>query len=367
VRVVCVNHEATAGADVTWRTLASTPTVDEHDRDVRVTRLGRRASFSRLDVCPGIPTTLLALRREGVDVVHVHAPNPTMFGALALLPSFEMLVVTHHSDVVKQRVLGAAFAPIERVVHACAALILSDSESYIGGSPALQRAGTKVATLPLGLDLAPFVQPSERALAYAEKLRNDHAGQPIWLSVGRLVYYKGFFTALDALRELPGRLLIVGRGPLEAPLRARAAALGLSDRVVFMGYLNDDELAGAYRAANALWFPSNARSEGFGLSQVEAMASGCPVLNTAVPHSGVSWVSLHDETGLTVPIDDAPAFAGAARRLLDEPGLHARLAAGARARALREFDHMVMARRSLELYARAGARRAVHSAHTTPA
>jgi rhamnosyl/mannosyltransferase len=131
---------------------------------------------------------------------------------------------------------------------------------------------------------------------------------------------------------------------------------------VFAGYLDDDELAGAYRAANALWFPSNARSEAFGLSQVESMASGCPVLNTSVPHSGVSWVSVHDETGLTVPIDDAPAFARAARRLLDEPGLHARLAEGARRRAVQAFDHMVMARRSLELYARAGAPCAVRSA-----
>ena len=364
VRVVCVNHQATVGgADVTWRVLASTPTIDEHDGDVRVTRIGRHASLSRLDVCPGIPTTLRALRREGVDVVHVHAPNPTMFGALALLPAFDTLVVTHHSDVVKQRLLGAAFAPIERVVHACASLILSDSESYIGGSLPLQRAGAKVSTLPLGLELTPFLAPSRAALAYAEKLKQQYAGEPLWLSVGRLVYYKGLFTALDALRDLPGRLLIVGRGPLEATLQAHAMRIGLGDRVVFAGYLDADELAGAYRAANALWFPSNARSEGFGLSQVEAMASGCPVLNTAVPHSGVSWVSVHDESGLTVPINDTPAFVRAARRLLEEPGLHARLGEGARARALREFDHMVMARRSIDLYARARARRATPQQH----
>ena len=72
--------------------------------------------------------------------------------------------------------------------------------------------------------------------------------------------------------------------------------------------------------------------------QVEAMASGCPVINTAIPHSGVPWVSRHEETGLTVPVDDPVAFAAAARRLLEEPGLRDRLAAGARARAISEFQ-----------------------------
>ena len=105
-----------------------------------------------------------------------------------------------------------------------------------------------------------------------------------------------------------------------------------------------------YLAAEAFWFPSNARSEAYGLVQVEAMASGCPVINTAIPHSGVPWVSRHEETGLTVPVDDPAAFAAAARRLLEEPGLRDRLAAGARARAIAEFDCDAMGSRSKELY-----------------
>ena len=80
------------------------------------------------------------------------------------------------------------------------------------------------------------------------------------------------------------------------------------------------------------------------------MASGCPILNAAIPASGVAWVSRHEESGLTVPVNDAPALARAACRVRDEPGLRARLAAGARHRACREFDHLVMARRSLDLY-----------------
>src|SRR5262249_37788257 len=105
-----------------------------------------------------------------------------------------------------------------------------------------------------------------------------------------------------------------------------------------------------YLAAEAFWFPSNARSEAFGLVQVEAMACGCPVINTALRGSGVPWVSRDEETGLTVPVNDPGAFAAAALRLLRGPGLRARLAAAGRARARREFDHRVMAERSLSLY-----------------
>jgi rhamnosyl/mannosyltransferase len=83
------------------------------------------------------------------------------------------------------------------------------------------------------------------------------------------------------------------------------------------------------------------------------MASGLPVINTAIPHSGVPWVSLHEATGLTVPVGEASALARAARRLLEEPGLAERLGQAARARAEAEFRHDVMAERSLALYAEA--------------
>ena len=134
-------------------------------------------------------------------------------------------------------------------------------------------------------------------------------------------------------------------------MRAEADRLAVADRVVFLGALPHYlDIVPYYRAADAFWFPSNARSEAYGLAQVEAMACGCPVINTWIPHSGVSWVSSDNVSGLTVPVDDPSALAAAAQRLLSEPGLRDRLGAGARRRAAEEFDQRTMAERSLGLY-----------------
>ncbi|HEX5270925.1 MAG TPA: glycosyltransferase [Gemmataceae bacterium] len=348
VRVVCVNHLDLDGRDVTWSPLARTATVEEWDGPVRVTRLGKWGNLARLDVCPGLPLALRRLRSEA-DVFHLHAPNPTMTLALAAAPLPAALVVTHHSDVVRQRLLGRLFRPFESLVYRRANRLLSDSPGYPDGSPLLTRFADKVSVLPLGIDPAPYLGPSPAALEHALRLREAH-GEPLWLSVGRLVYYKGLHNAVKALAAAPGRWLVIGEGPAGPELRRLAAAEGVADRVVWRGHVGEDELVGAYHAATALWFPSNARSESFGLVQVEAMAAGCPVINTGIPASGVAWVSRHGETGLTVPVDDPAALAAAARRIAGEADLRARLSAGARLRVRKLFEERVMAERSLELY-----------------
>jgi rhamnosyl/mannosyltransferase len=349
VRVVSVNHQDRAGQDVTWKALARTETVEEDDGPVVVRRVGRWASLFRLEVCPGLVGLGQRLREWQTDVVHLHVPNPTMLLALAASRTSLPVVVTYHSDVVRQKKLGLALWPFENVVFRRSAAVLASSPPYADSSPLLQRYAGQVRVVPFGIDLAPFLRPGPAARQQARRLRERH-GSPLWLSVGRLVYYKGLFTALEALRHVPGRLVVIGEGPLAGDLTRRSRELGVADRVILRGRVEADELIGAYHAATALWFPSSARSEAFGLVQVEAMASGCPVINTDIPGSGVPWVSRHEESGLTIPVGDAGALARAARRLLDEPGLRERLARRARKRACREFDADTMASRTLEVY-----------------
>jgi len=349
VRVICVNHADANGSDSTWRRFGRTLTVADHDGLVQVLRVGRWATLARLDVCPQLASVLRRLMDDPPHILHLHTPNPTMLLALAWFCPAVPLVVTHHSDIVKQRFLHYPFSVFERLAYRRAARLLATSPAYAGGSHVLTAFCSKVRPLPLGLNLDPYLHPSAAARAFAANLRQKFEG-PIWLSVARLTYYKAIHIALEALVHTPGTLLVVGIGPLAQKLRDRAAQLGVSDRVVWMGYVSPDELVGTYLAASALWFPSNARSEGFGLVQVEAMAAGCPVINADVPQSGVTWVCPHEVTGLTVPLNQPAALAAAAQRLLKEPRLRTRLTAAARRRAEQEFSREVMARRSLEIY-----------------
>lgn len=350
VAVVVVNHADRRGRDVTFEKLARTPDVKDTDGPIRVFRAGRLANLAKLDVTPGLPGLLRRVRREFAPTVwHLHTPNVTMMLAVLADARLRPLVITHHSDIVRQRVLRHAVVPLEQAICRRAARLLPTSERYVDGSPLLTRFRSKVAPLPLGIDLTPYRDPLPSALAAADRFRREIPG-PIWLSVGRLIYYKALDVALRALRTVPGTLAVVGTGPMAAAWKALAAELGVAERVRWLGRASEDELVGAYQAATALWFPSNARSEGFGLVQVEAMASGCPVINTDIPHSGVPWVCRDEQEGLTVAINDPNAFAAAANRLLTEPGLRERLATAGRERAAAEFDWRVMGRRCLDLY-----------------
>ncbi|MDH6060042.1 glycosyltransferase [Chrysosporum bergii ANA360D] len=343
VDVICVNR-----LDQQGKLSNKTKTVDDEDGDVKVTRIGRVLSLAGFDVCLGLCQTITKFLNQPNTIFHLHTPNPTMLLALTMLDRKVPLVITHHSDVIKQKILKYALRPFEYLVYSQSAQILTTSHQYIEGSKFLQQYPSKTDALPLGLDTTTYTHPSQQALAYSRRLKKQH-GDIIWLSIGRLVYYKALHIAIQALTRVPGKLLVVGVGPLETELKALVQKLGVENRIVWLGRLNEDELVGAYHAATALWFPSNVRSEGFGLVQVEAMASRCPVINANIPCSGVPWVNRHEIEGLTVPINDPMALAEAAKRLLLEPGLRNRLVRASSRRA-QYFNHINMAVRSFEFY-----------------
>jgi rhamnosyl/mannosyltransferase len=155
------------------------------------------------------------------------------------------------------------------------------------------------------------------------------------------------------MREVDADLVLIGRGPLKGDLEDLASSLGISGRVSFVESADDAELAAWYHAADLFCLPSVARSEAYGLVQLEAHASGLPVVATTLTTS-VPFVNEHGTTGLNVAPGDPDALAEALRTLLADDALRARFGRQAQARARADFTLDRMVDRVLAVYDEAG-------------
>ena len=168
--------------------------------------------------------------------------------------------------------------------------------------------------------------------------------------VGALNPHKGLPEVLEALAHadvasLAWRLRVAGHGD-DRPFRERAAALGIADRVDFLGWVAEDGVRELLSRADVFVLPSH--NEGLSLAMLEAMAHGCAVVTTP---AGATLDAVTDgESALLVPIGDPPRLAAALRRVITEPALRAALQAGARARWHERFEIAEHCRRLTELY-----------------
>jgi rhamnosyl/mannosyltransferase len=137
---------------------------------------------------------------------------------------------------------------------------------------------------------------------------------------------------IEAMRGLDAQLRIIGTGAEAAALARRIAAAGLGDRVALTGFLPQPAVKHLLHAARVFAFPSVTAAEAFGIAQLEAMACGLPVVNTALP-TAVPEVARDGREGRCVPPGDPVALRAVLRRLLDTPEEAARLGAAAQRRA----------------------------------
>ena len=213
----------------------------------------------------------------------------------------------------------------------------------------------QIEVIPNGIDPADL-----RPVGDLQALRREFAApdERLVLLVGRLVYEKGFQTALQALpgviRRVGGvRFLVAGSGPHEAELRAQARRLGLSDHGTFLGWIGDDALHSLYRIADLCVVPSI--YEPFGLVALEAMASGCPCL--VADTGGLREVVPHGDVGLRFRSRDPRSLARMLERMLTDGALRDRLVAEASEHVLR-FDWSDVAQRTRGVYRQLAGRRA---------
>ena len=202
----------------------------------------------------------------------------------------------------------------------------------------------RVRCIPNFAAAPPDVPPVDRASL------TTPADAPLLLAMGRLHDSKAHDVSLRALAELPGVYLwIAGVGPLEAKLMGMAQALGVDQRVRFLGWRTD--ASALYRTADLCVFPS--RYEPLGNVVIQAWAHGLPVI--AAASQGPRSLLEDGRDGLLVPIDDAGALAGGVRLLLDEPSLRAEFRARGLARVAAEFSRAAVVARWRTLFSDYGA------------
>ena len=323
-------------------------TIREEVADVAVTRA---ASISLARSTPIAPSFLLEVLRDDSDLIVLHEPNPWALVSLAITRPRAPLVIWYHSAVVRPRLQYALFyQPLARAVYAKACRFIVSSPPLATESAALQPYRERISIIPFGIDACDWAETPAVETRAAE-IRRQANGRPIVLFTGRMVAYKGVDVLLRALVNVDAAAILAGEGPLRRTWQLLADELGVGGRVTFPGEVEFDELRALYRAADVFVLPSLSEQEAFGFVQLEAMASGTPVISTRLP-TGVPWVNQDDVTGLTVPPGDVLALTTALNQLLGNPRRRAQMAAAARSRVAAEFTEDLMGERAASLFER---------------
>jgi glycogen(starch) synthase len=263
----------------------------------------------------GLRSAVRAARADVILALAVTSYAPYLVGLAGTCP---LVVALQGGEArgqftARPRVLRWALRRAARVV-ACAASLAAQARSL---APEI---APRLHVIPNGVDPARF--------ADGPVFEHPH---PYVVAVGRLVVQKGFDVLLEAFAALDATdvdLIIAGEGPARPALEAARDRLGLAARVHLLGETDPDRVAALYRGAVLVACPS--RWEGLPLVCLEAMASGRPVVATAV--DGIPDAVRDGETALLVSPEDPDALARALAALIGDPGRRARF--GARGRVL---------------------------------
>lgn len=300
--------------------------------------------------------------RAGVDVIHLG--NIRSCGYAVALATRRVplpyLVYVNGGDLLRER-QKAAKRRVKRwsgrdIFQRAVGVVANSTWTAALATDVMQEVGVRhpppVAIIDLGTDPAQF-SPSRDTRALRARLGIGTA--PMALCVARLVPHKGQDMALRAIAALGAaaqgmHLVLVGDGDDARRLAVIADSLGLRDRVHLTGALPDADVAEAYATADVYLglsrVDSTINAEGFGISFVEAAASGTP---TVVGDSGGARSAVRDgETGFVVPPTDIYAVAAALGRLIDDAPLRAAMGAAGRLAVETHYNWGRVARETLD-------------------
>lgn len=294
-----------------------------------------------------LPFTLSrSFRGRGVNVVHAHNFSPLVYGSIAgRLARVAGVVYTAHGVKTSSRkkpYLFQRLGLVDKMVF-----VSEDARKA-----ALRRGGLAdrdVETIVNGIDLDRYAGGRGFDRAQKKEALGIQPGESVVGIVARLTPAKDHSNLLRAFKIVldsgaRATLLVVGDGELRRELEAETAALGIRDRVIYLGSRSDvPELLGLMDV-----FVLSSYTEGLAMTLLEAMAAGLPVVATAV--GGNTEAVADGETGIIVPPRDAPALAGAVRELLLDRDKSTAMGQNGRRRAFALFGIDTMVRKYEKIY-----------------
>jgi glycosyltransferase involved in cell wall biosynthesis len=294
---------------------------------------------------------------EQPSLINAHTPVPYLADIAQRESGPIPFVLTYHNDLAKDFLLTkiivrlAHLTLIRRTLNRCT-LIIATSAYYVRESPYLTHHKAKIRLVPPGVDVSRFNPRVE----IDAKLLDRFAGRRVILFVGsinRSHQHKGLNILIEAFSkvnaELPDtRLVVIGKGNALPMYKSLATAAGVVNKVEFTGYVDDDELAQYYRLATVFAMPSTNRSEGFGMTYIEASAAGTPVVGCSV--GGVPYAIKHNETGLLAEPNSVESLYNALLRILEDDELARRLGGAGSERAAKEFAWPLVGQSTSEIF-----------------
>ncbi|SCG76096.1 glycosyltransferase [Micromonospora inositola] len=288
------------------------------------------------------------------EVIHAHFWMSGLAALAAGRRTGVPVVQTYHAlGTVKRRHQGAQDTSppgrvrYERELGRSVDRVVAQCQDEVGELVRMGVPRSRMTVVPSGVNLGTFAPLGPAA--------ERDGGRPRILTVGRLVERKGFQDVIRATALVPGAECVVVGGPpaglLETDpyalrLRALASSLGIADRVKLVGAVPREEMGRWYRSADVLvaapWY------EPFGLTPLEAMACGVPVIGTAV--GGLIDTVVDGRTGDLVPARDPRALGAAIQRLLGNRIRRFGYATAALERARRCYSWSTTADRLTEVY-----------------
>lgn len=271
------------------------------------------------------------------DILHFHEPFPLASILSVFIKRKNNIIVTWHSDIVKQKFLKNLVEIFQRNLCKKASVITTTSPNLLSFSNVLSEYENKVEILPLGIE--PIKTKNIQDKGYM-------------LCLGRLSYYKGVGVLLRAFEKAQTnlKLLLVGDGEKEIVESIKSVMKNSNKDIEFINRFVTREKKQEYLSnCSFLVFPSTEPSEAFGIIQLEAMNYSKPIINTNLP-TGVPYVSLHNVTGLTVAPNDIVELADAIDRLSFDIKTREKMGANAFKRVQNIFSNEVLMKQLLGIY-----------------